>query len=91
MEIFTTGVPSVQQTKIVSQLFNIFIRVAFLPEIHKDSYMSTILENAISYPWHLIDSGDLEILFQWFTMKVEPSIVLKNTENTNYIDRAALE
>lgn len=90
-EILTSGVASVQQTKMVSQLFNIFIRISFVPEIHNICALSTILEDALNYPWHLIDSQDLEALFQWFTANVDPSIVLKNTVDTNYVDRAVLE
>lgn len=90
-EIFHTNVTLDQQTTIVSQLFSIFIRISFLPDIHNDECISRILENALDYPWHLINSYELEELFKWFKMNIDPSIVLKNAQNTNNIDRAVLE
>lgn len=90
-EIFTNGVPSVQQTRIASQLFNIFVRISFEPAAHNDSNMCGILQNALGYPWHLIDSKDLEALLQMLISTVDPKIILKCPEETNYVDRAILE
>lgn len=75
----------------VSHIFGIFIKMAFEPNIHMHPNTSKILEDAIKYPWHLVEYSELEQLFKWFVATVEPAIVLKLPSESNYADRAVLE
>uniref|UniRef100_B3P3B0 GG16333 n=1 Tax=Drosophila erecta TaxID=7220 RepID=B3P3B0_DROER len=80
-----------QPVSILSRLFNIFVKIAFEPNIHIHPNTSKILEDAIHYPWHLVEYSELEQLLKWFVASVEPAIALKIPAESNYADRAVLE
>ncbi|XP_017104957.2 ectopic P granules protein 5 homolog [Drosophila bipectinata] len=80
-----------QPVALLSHLFGIFVKIAFEPNIHIQPNTSKILEEAIQYPWHLVEYSELEQLLKWFVASVEPAIVLKLPNETNYADRAVLE
>ncbi|XP_052836525.1 ectopic P granules protein 5 homolog [Drosophila gunungcola] len=80
-----------QPVAILSRLFGIFVKIAFEPNIHIHPNTSKILEDAIQYPWHLVEYSELEQLLKWFVASVEPAIALKLPAETNYADRAVLE
>lgn len=80
-----------QPTGLLSHLFNIFIKMAFEPNIHMHPNTSKILEDAIKHPWYLVEYSELEQLLKWFVTHVEPAIVLKLPTESNYVDRAVLE
>lgn len=80
-----------QSPEILSRLFGIFVKMAFEPNIHMHPNTSKILEDAIKYPWHLVEYSELEQLLKWFVSSVEPAIVLKLPTESNYADRAVLE
>ncbi|XP_017041076.1 LOW QUALITY PROTEIN: ectopic P granules protein 5 homolog [Drosophila ficusphila] len=80
-----------QPVAILSRLFGIFVKIAFEPNIHIHPNTSKILEEAIKYPWHLVEYSELEQLLKWFVASVEPAITLKLPAESNYADRAVLE
>ncbi|XP_064550516.1 ectopic P granules protein 5 homolog [Drosophila montana] len=80
-----------QPTALLSHLFNIFIKMAFEPNIHMHPNTSKILEDAIKQPWYLVEYSELEQLLKWFVAHVEPAIVLKLPTESNYVDRAVLD
>ncbi|XP_034484557.1 ectopic P granules protein 5 homolog [Drosophila innubila] len=80
-----------QSPEILSRLFGIFVKMAFEPNIHMHPNTSKILEDAIKYPWHLVEYSELEQLLKWFVSSVEPAIVLKLPTESNYADRAVLD
>ncbi|XP_017140447.2 ectopic P granules protein 5 homolog [Drosophila miranda] len=80
-----------QPVAVLSRLFGIFVKMAFEPNIHIHPNTSKILEEAIQYPWHLVEYSELEQLFKWFVASVEPAIVLKLPSESNYADRAVLD
>ncbi|XP_017037889.1 ectopic P granules protein 5 homolog [Drosophila kikkawai] len=80
-----------QPVAILSRLFGIFVKIAFEPNIHIHPNTSKILEEAVQYPWHLVEYSELEQLLKWFVASVEPAIVLKLPAESNYADRAVLE
>ncbi|XP_059219883.1 ectopic P granules protein 5 homolog isoform X1 [Stomoxys calcitrans] len=84
-------IPSAAHKTLVSRLFTIFIKIAFEPNIHMQINTSKILEDAIKYPWHMVEYSELENLMKWFCTTVEPTIVLRIPEETNYADRAVLD
>ncbi|XP_005180740.1 ectopic P granules protein 5 homolog isoform X2 [Musca domestica] len=85
------SIPGATHKTLVSRLFTIFVKIAFEPNIHMQINTSKILEDAIKYPWHRVDYGELENLLKWFCTSVEPTIILKLPEETNYVDRAVLD
>ncbi|ALC46612.1 CG14299 [Drosophila busckii] len=80
-----------QPVATLSRLFGIFVKLAFEPNIHMHPNTSKILEQAIKYPWHLVEYSELEQLLKWLVASVEPAIVLKLAGESNYVDRAVLE
>ncbi|EDW83213.2 uncharacterized protein Dwil_GK22441 [Drosophila willistoni] len=80
-----------QPVAILSRLFGVFIKIAFEPNIHIHPNTSKILEGATQYPWHLVEYSELEKLLKWFVASVEPAIVLKLPNESNYADRAVLD
>ncbi|XP_034665712.1 ectopic P granules protein 5 homolog [Drosophila subobscura] len=80
-----------QPVAVLSRLFGIFVKMAFEPNIHIHPNTSKILEEAIQYPWHLVEYSELEQLLKWFVASVEPAIVLKLPAESNYADRAVLD
>ncbi|XP_055848760.1 ectopic P granules protein 5 homolog isoform X2 [Episyrphus balteatus] len=89
-EIFSNWPPAVQ-TQIASRLLTIFVKISFEPNIHLHTSTSKILEDAIAYPWFMVEYQELENLFKWVIETVEPSILLKLPSESNYADRAALD
>ena len=83
--------PLTTQAHTVSRLFVVFVKIAFEPNIHIHINTSRILEDAINYPWYLVEYSELESLLKWFVTTVEPTIILKLPVETNYTDRAVLE
>ncbi|KAM7362755.1 ectopic P-granules autophagy protein 5 [Cochliomyia hominivorax] len=93
-EWFSETLPSIpvqQQVIVVSKLFTIFVKIAFEPNIHIQVNTSKILEDAVNYPWYMVDYTELENLLKWFVTTVEPTIILKIPTETNYVDRAVLD
>ncbi|XP_065371725.1 ectopic P granules protein 5 homolog isoform X2 [Calliphora vicina] len=93
-EWFSETLPTIsvqQRTTVVSRLFTIFIKIAFEPNIHIQVNTSKILEDAISYPWYMVEYTELENLLKWFVTTVEPTIILKIPTESNYADRAVLD
>ncbi|EDV91356.1 GH17394 [Drosophila grimshawi] len=80
-----------QPVAVLSNLFAIFIKLAFEPNIHMHPNTSKILEDAIKQPWHLVEYTEMEQLLKWFVTNVEPAIVLQLPTETNYADRAVLD
>lgn len=85
------NIPMQQHTITVSRLFAIFVKIAFEPNIHIHVNTSKILEDAIKYPWYIVEYGELENLMKWICTTVDPTIILKMPEESNYADRAVLE
>ena len=52
------------QPHVISRLFVTFVKIAFEPNIHIHINTSKILEDAIKYPWHLVEYEILEQLCQ---------------------------
>uniref|UniRef100_A0A1A9W6G3 Ectopic P granules protein 5 homolog n=1 Tax=Glossina brevipalpis TaxID=37001 RepID=A0A1A9W6G3_9MUSC len=90
VETFTM-LPATSKTLTISRLFTIFVKIAFEPNIHMHVNTSKILEDAINYPWYMVEYKEFENLLKWFIQTVEPTIVLKIPEESNYVDRAILE
>lgn len=88
---FLPTLPSAAQIHVVSKLFVIFVKIAFEPNIHIHINTSKILEDAIKYPWQLVEYAEVEKLCKWMVSNVESSIVLKIPGESNYADRAVLE
>lgn len=93
-EWFASTLPSIPASThktLVSRLFTIFVKISFEPNIHIQINTSKILEDAIKYPWFMVDYVELENLMKWFCTSVEPTIILRIPEESNYADRAVLE
>lgn len=85
------SIPAQQQKTVVSRIFTIFVKISFEPNIHIQVNTSKILEDAVNYPWYMVEFTELENLLKWFVTTVEPTIILKIPTETNYADRAVLE
>ncbi|XP_073818455.1 ectopic P-granules autophagy protein 5 isoform X2 [Musca autumnalis] len=85
------NIPGAAHKTLVSRLFTIFVKIAFEPNIHMQINTSKVLEDAIKYPWFMVDYGELENLLKWFCTTVEPTIILRIPEESNYVDRAVLD
>uniref|UniRef100_A0A1A9VTB9 Uncharacterized protein n=1 Tax=Glossina austeni TaxID=7395 RepID=A0A1A9VTB9_GLOAU len=89
-ETFPT-IPATMKTSTISRLLTIFVKIAFEPNIHMHVNTSKILEDAINYPWHMVEYAEFENLLKWCVQTIEPTIILKIPEESNYVDRAVLE
>lgn len=79
------------QTRIISQILNIFIQISFEPHLHDDVNMSKILQESLNYPWHLIEYQSIESMFNWLILTVDPVIIIKLPSECNSVDLAVLE
>ncbi|XP_037885384.1 ectopic P granules protein 5 homolog isoform X1 [Glossina fuscipes] len=84
-------IPATLKISTISRLLTIFVKIAFEPNIHMHVNTSKILEDAVNYPWHMVDFAEFENLLKWCVQTVEPTIILKIPEESNYVDRAVLE
>jgi len=53
--------------------------------------MNTILQEAKSYPWHIIEYQGVQSILDWFVMSSEPSTILKMPSEHLIIDNALIE
>lgn len=65
--------------------------MSFKTNLHTHTNTSKLLEDALNYPWHLVDFAELNKILKWLLNFVEPSIILKSPLDSNYVDRAVLE
>ncbi|XP_053947288.1 ectopic P granules protein 5 homolog isoform X1 [Anastrepha ludens] len=89
-ETFPT-IPANTQSSVISRLFTVFVKMSFEPNIHININTSKILEDAIKYPWYMVNYAELEDLFKWFVTAVDYPIILQIPTETNYADRAVLD
>ncbi|XP_004534242.1 ectopic P granules protein 5 homolog isoform X2 [Ceratitis capitata] len=84
-------IPHNMQSKLISRLFTVFVKISFEPNIHININTSKILEDAIQYPWYMVSYAELESLFKWFVTTIDYPIILQMPTETNYADRAVLD
>ncbi|XP_011192881.2 ectopic P granules protein 5 homolog isoform X1 [Zeugodacus cucurbitae] len=89
-ETFPT-IPINMRSQVISRLFTVFVKISFEPNIHININTSKILEDAIKFPWYMVNYSELESLFKWFVTTVDYPIILKMPTETNYADRAVLD
>lgn len=49
-----------------------------------------ILQDAVKYPWHLLEYKDVESVLDWFVMSAEPSVILKIPSDHETIDSCVI-
>lgn len=80
---------SVRQ-KMLSSLLLIFTKLSFEPSVRESAQFGTILAEATTFPWYLLDFGGIEGVFDSFLLIAEPSIVLALSSEHAHIDAGVL-
>ncbi|XP_067619599.1 ectopic P granules protein 5 homolog isoform X2 [Eurosta solidaginis] len=84
-------IPANMQSQVISRLFTVFLKIAFEPFIHINIRTPKMLQNAIKYPWYMVNYTELESVFRWFVSSVDYPIILHMPTETNDTDRAVLD
>ncbi|XP_055529929.1 ectopic P granules protein 5 homolog [Wyeomyia smithii] len=77
--------------QMLSSLLMIFIKISYEPNAREGLKIVTLLQDACSYPWHLLEYQGVEAVLDWFVLSAEPSVVLKMPSEGEAVDSAVLD
>lgn len=83
--------PVQTQSQLISHLLTIYVQITFEPHLHNNVELSRILEDSVGFPWFQVQFQGLENVLNWVVKTVDPTIVLRLPQESNYADRAVLE
>lgn len=62
------------------------VKLSFEPFVRESIRILQLLQEAIKYPWMILDFKDVENVLDWFVMSAEPSIILNIPSESESID-----
>lgn len=76
--------------KMLSSLLLIFVKLSFEPNVRENLHFATMLREAASYPWYLLDFNGIDGVFDWFVLTAEPSVILQLNSEHDTVDSGVL-
>lgn len=67
-----------------------FVKLSFEPNVRENKHLLVILQEAISFPWHMLDYQSIEATFDWYVMSTEPSSILCLNSEHSAVDNSVL-
>lgn len=68
-----------------------FVKLSFEPQVRENAQLLVILQEAASYPWHLLEYQGIEGIFEWFVVSTESTALLNLQSESNAVDDAVLK
>lgn len=68
-----------------------FIKLSYEPHVRENAQLHVILQEAASYPWHLLDYSGIEGIFDWYVTSTEPSAILCLNSEHSSVDNSILK
>lgn len=78
------------RSKVLATLLQMFVKMSSEPKVREHLQLLTILHEAISYPWDLLDYPSIESIFEWYVSSTEPSAILCLKSEHYAVDNAIL-
>lgn len=67
-----------------------FVKLSYEPSVRENAQLLTLLQEAIAFPWHMLDYQGIEGTFDWFVMSTEPSSILCLNSEHSAVDNSIL-
>lgn len=80
----------VTRSRILSTLLLMFVKLSYEPSVRENAQLLTLLQEAIAFPWHMLDYQGIEGTFDWFVMSTEPSSILCLNSEHSAVDNSIL-
>lgn len=78
------------KNQILSTLLLMFVKLSYEPSVRENQSLLTILKEAASFPWHMVDYQGIEGTFDWYVMSTEPSSILCLNSEHSAVDNSIL-
>lgn len=75
---------------ILSTLLLMFVKLSYEPTVRENANLLTILQEAASFPWYMLDYQGIEGTFDWYVMSTEPSSILCLNSEHSAVDNSIL-
>lgn len=79
------------RNRILSTLLLMFVKLSYEPNVRENLHLLTLLQEAISFPWYMLDYQGIEGIFEWFVMSTEPSSILCLNSEHSAVDNSILK
>lgn len=76
--------------RILSTLLLMFVKLSYEPSVRENVQLLTLLQEAIAFPWYMLDYQGIEGTFDWFVMSTEPSSILCLNSEHSAVDNSIL-
>lgn len=67
-----------------------FVKLSYEPNVRENVQLLTLLQEAITFPWYLLDYQAIEGTMDWFVMSTEPSSILCLNSEHSAVDNSIL-
>lgn len=67
-----------------------FVKLSYEPGVRENAQLLTILQEAIGFPWYMLDYQGIEGTFDWYVMSTEPSAILCLNSEHSAVDNSIL-
>lgn len=78
------------RNRILSTLLLMFVKLSYEPSVRENMQLLTLLQEAIAFPWYMLDYQGIEGTFDWFVMSTEPSSILCLNSEHSAVDNSIL-
>lgn len=78
------------RNRILSTLLLMFVKLSYEPSVRENAQLLTLLQEAIAFPWHMLDYQGIEGTFDWYVMSTEPSSILCLNSEHSAVDNSIL-
>lgn len=76
---------------VLAAMLQMIVKLSFEPSVREGAQLLTILQEATSYPWHLLNHAHIDATFEWYVTSIEPSAILCLQSEHSAIDNAVLK
>lgn len=78
------------RNRILATLLLMFVKLSYEPNVRENLQLLTLLQEAISFPWYMLDYQGIEGTFDWYVMSTEPSSILCLNSEHSAVDNSIL-
>lgn len=76
---------------MLSSLLLCFVKLSYEPHVRDSMQLVPLLQDAVKYPWHLMDFQGCERVCEWFISSTEPSVILRLPCDYSSVDAEVLK
>lgn len=76
---------------MLSALLSTFVKLSYEPKVRENIHLQAVLQEAMTYPWQLLQYQGIEAVFEWFVTSSEPSVILQMRSEHSAVDTSILK